>query len=499
MTTHLLPLIDAFAGIRVLVLGEAMLDSYLEGSTGRFCQEAPVPVVTLAGRRDLPGGAANAAVNARHLGAEVTFLSVIGNDPEGTALQRALQESGLPTEGLLSDPARRTMTKSRVVAASHLLLRLDQGSTGAIDRPTEDALIARLTEAFPQADAVIVSDYGYGIVTPRMIRVLADLQQSWPRVVVADSRRLDVYRDVGLTAAKPNYDEATALLGNALSDGRLRAERMSRHGDRLLAATGARLVALTLDSEGAILFEAGRPPYRTYAQAVRRACVAGAGDTFTSALAMGLAVGSSSTCAAELASAAAAIVVGKESTAVCSAQELREQISAGGKYLPDLTRLAARAEFYRQQGRRIAFTNGCFDILHRGHITYLNRARSLGDILIVGVNSDAGIRRLKGPDRPINTLEDRMQVLAALNGVDHLVAFDDDTPCNLIRAVRPDVFVKGGDYTRDRLPEAALVEQLGGTVQILPYLDDRSTTGIIERIKQTPGRASERTTAGGAV
>jgi D-beta-D-heptose 7-phosphate kinase/D-beta-D-heptose 1-phosphate adenosyltransferase len=200
-------------------------------------------------------------------------------------------------------------------------------------------------------------------------------------------------------------------------------------------------------------------------------------------LTLGLAAGASAPIAAELANAAAAVVVGKERTATCTAQELREFICADGKYISDPARLAARAESHRQNGRRVVFTNGCFDILHRGHITYLNQARALGDVLIVGVNSDDGIRRLKGPERPINTLEDRLHVLAALTCVDHLTTFDEDTPCNLVRLIRPDVFVKGGDYTRDRLPEAGVVEALGGTVHILPLVADRSTTNLIRRIR----------------
>jgi D-beta-D-heptose 7-phosphate kinase/D-beta-D-heptose 1-phosphate adenosyltransferase len=244
------------------------------------------------------------------------------------------------------------------------------------------------------------------------------------------------------------------------------------------------MAAVTLDGDGAVLFEHHRSPYRLFPKALRRACVAGAGDTFTSALALALVAGATGVEAAELAVAAAAVVVGKERTASCSAQELREFVSAGGKFLGDLQRLSQRVAFYREQGRRVVFTNGCFDILHRGHITYLHRAKALGDVLIVGVNTDEGIRRLKGPQRPINSLEDRLQVLGALSCIDHLIAFDEDTPCNLIKALRPDVFVKGGDYTRERLPEAPLVEELGGIVQILPFVQDQSTTGIIARIQQ---------------
>jgi D-beta-D-heptose 7-phosphate kinase/D-beta-D-heptose 1-phosphate adenosyltransferase len=484
MNPNLPQLIDAFAGLNVVVVGEAMLDSYLEGSTGRFCPEAPVPIVALSARRDLPGGAANAAANARALGARVRLLSVVGADTEGQVLRQVLAERGVETDDVLTHVGRRTLTKQRVLASGQILLRLDQGSTEPLDADTEQALIDRLTALYPQADAVLVSDYRYGLLTPRLIRVLADLQTRWSKVLVADSRRLQVFRDVGVTAVKPNYEEAVRLLGGQALDGfPVRAEGVAAHAERLLDLTGAQIAAVTLDSEGALVIERGRPLHRTYAQPAR-SCVAGAGDTFVAGLTLALAAGASTAAAAELASGAAAVVVGKERTAVCSAQELREHVSAGGKFFGDLTRLRNRLEFYREQGRKIVFTNGCFDILHRGHITYLNRAKALGDVLVVGVNSDDSIHRLKGPSRPINSLEDRIQVLAALSCVDHLVAFDEDTPCNLIRAVRPHVFVKGGDYTRERLPEAPLVEELGGVVQILPYLQDRSTTGIIERITE---------------
>jgi D-beta-D-heptose 7-phosphate kinase/D-beta-D-heptose 1-phosphate adenosyltransferase len=201
------------------------------------------------------------------------------------------------------------------------------------------------------------------------------------------------------------------------------------------------------------------------------------------ALACALAAGASGTEAAELASAAAAAVVGKEGTSACGAGELRTYLAAGGKQVGDLDAFRRRIDFYRAQGRRIVFTNGCFDILHRGHITYLNRAKALGDLLIVGINSDESVQRLKGDERPINSLEDRVQVLSALSCVDHIVPFAGDTPVDVIRAVRPHVFVKGGDYSRETLPEAQVVEELGGVVQILPYLDDRSTSRIIERIQ----------------
>lgn len=486
MTSDLLGLLGVFGDLSLLVVGDAMLDSYLECTSGRLCREAPVPVVTLAGRRDAPGGAANTAVNVRSLGARARFLSVVGDDPEGGLLRRHLEGKGVDVSGLLVDPGRRTLTKQRVLAESQMLLRLDQGSTEPLAPAVERALIGRLLDLAPRLDGLIVSDYGYGILTRRLIRVLEGLRPHRPPVLVVDSRtRLGAFRRVAPTAVKPNYHEALGLLGAGDLEGFAgRADGIAAHADRILEATGARIAAVTLDTDGAILFERGRPHYRTYARPERHCHAAGAGDTFVAALTLALAAGAEAPAAAELASAAAAVVVGKAGTANCPAPELAAYLTAGeARVAPHAEGLAAALEAYRRRGRRIVFTNGCFDILHRGHVTLLNRAKALGDVLIVGVNSDEGIRRLKGPRRPINTLEDRMQVLAALSCIDHLVAFDDDSPREMIRAIRPDVYVKGGDYDRQTLPEAPLVEALGGEVRILPFVEDRSTTDIIERIR----------------
>jgi D-beta-D-heptose 7-phosphate kinase/D-beta-D-heptose 1-phosphate adenosyltransferase len=480
------PLIDAFAGLRVLVIGEAMLDAYLHGTSGRLCREAPVPIVAVESRADVPGGAANAAVNARALGARVSFVSVVGGDDEGAALRAALELRDVDATHMLADPARRTLAKHRVFAASQMLLRFDGGSTSRVDRRHEGGLVDRLRGLVPAHDAVIVSDYGYGIVTPRVIATLGALQAASPRIVVADSKTLGAFRGVGVTAVKPNYDETVRLLGGrGGARGAARAEALERHGERLLELTGAQIAAVTLDTEGALFFERGRAPYRTYARPADPARAAGAGDTFASALALALAAGGDMAASAELASAAAAVVVAKEGTATCSLAELRGYVAGDAKVAPDLVTLLDRLDVARRAGKRIVLTNGCFDILHRGHIGYLNAAKALGDVLVVGVNTDATVRRLKGAARPINTLDDRTAVLAGLSAVDHIVAFEEPTAVELCAAVRPHVFAKGGDYTRERLPEAQVVESQGGEVRLLPFLHDRSTSSIIERVRET--------------
>lgn len=502
MSPSLSHVIDTFPRSRVAVLGDTMLDTYLRGETHRLCPEAPVPVVTVSGRTHAAGGAGNTAVNVCRLGGHAALFSVIGDDASGRRLLRVLREAGVSTEHVLRRPSRRTLLKQRVLAASQMLLRIDDGSAQVLAAGDEAVLLEHLGAALDGFDAVVVSDYGYGALTANVLRLLADRQARAPGLLLVDAKDLEAYRAVGATAVKPNYAQAIHLLGEREA-GRPgdRAAQIQAHQERLLRLTGAQVAAVTLDSDGALILERGRPPYRTYARPARHAQPAGAGDTFLSALALALAAGCSTPAAAELASAAAAVVVEMDGTASCTAAQLRAYLGAhlGGdaKHVPDPARLAALVEAHRRAGRRIVFTNGCFDLLHRGHVAYLGGAKALGDVLIVGLNGDESIRRLKGPGRPINTVADRVQVLAALSCVDHIAVFEDETPCDLIRTIRPDVYVKGGDYTRAMLREAPLVEALGGTVRILPYVEDCSTSGIIERIRR-PGAAATHAQTGRA-
>jgi D-beta-D-heptose 7-phosphate kinase/D-beta-D-heptose 1-phosphate adenosyltransferase len=479
-------LIAAFARLSVLVVGEAMLDCFLQGASERLCPEAPVPVVAVDRRLEAPGGAANTAANLRALGARVSLLSVVGEDGEGALLRRLLAERGVDASALIDAPGRRTLAKHRVLAGPQMLVRFDHGSTDPLEARLERAVAERAARLFAAHDAVVISDYGYGVLGPRVIRALAALQARAPRVVVADARTLSGYRGVGVTAVKPNFVEAVRLLEARPRAGEERAAFVARHGARLLELTGARIAAVTLDVEGALFLEHGRS-YRTYALPVDQARAAGAGDTLTAALALALAAGAELPAAAELAAAAAAVVVAKDGTAMCSATELEAAMAPAGKFLGDARALAACLARHRGQGRRVVLASGCFDLLHPGHIAFLTAAKAQGDILIVGLNSDASVARLKGPERPINELEARVALIAALSAVDHIVAFDEDTPAELLQSVRPDIFVKGGDYTRDMLPEAPLVEALGGQVRILPYVQARSTTSLIARIRAAPG------------
>ena len=340
MNPNLLELINTFADLNVVVIGEAMLDSYLEGFADRLCREAPVPVVTVNNRQDVPGGAANTAVNLVSLGGKVQFLSVVGHDAEWQLLQSALQQRGVLTTHVLVNPARRTLVKHRVMAAEQMLIRFDQGSTDQIDSKTEQLLIDRLQQVFPTSDAILVSDYGYGILTPRIIAVLTALQVASPRVLVVDSRDLTAYRSIGATAVKPNYTEVVQLLNlPKLTSSHGRAEQITAQQNQLLEITGAQIAAVTLDREGALFFQSGYLPYRTYAQPQPPSHVTGAGDTFISALTLAIAAQVDIPVAAELAAAAAYIAVAKVGTSSCSATELHEYVVGDEQWMKNLPEL----------------------------------------------------------------------------------------------------------------------------------------------------------------
>lgn len=469
VTGDLAALVERFAGLEVLVVGDVLLDSYLEGEGRGLCREAPVPVVGLTGRVDAPGGAANAAAALAALGAAVTLVSVTGDDDDGRRLRDVLVARGVATRHLIARPSRATPAKVRVAAGGQLLARLDSGSTEPIDERTEAVLAARLAALVPTAHAVVVSDYDHGVLSDGLVEALVVMRPEAAGVVVVDARSPSRWARLRPDAVKPNWDEARRLLGPLPSPAPSRVEVVQAGGDRILDATGARVAAVSLDDEGAVVLERGRPAHRTFATPAPHDRATGAGDTFVAALTMALATGASVVAAAELAAAAAVVVVAKDGTATCSVGELRAAVATKDKRRR-VDDLAAEVAGARALGHRVVFTNGCFEVLHRGHVAYLHQAKALGDVLVVGVNDDAGVERLRGDGHPLSPLGDRMGVLAALSCVDHVVAFDGDTAESLIALVRPDVYVKGSDHRIDDLPEAPLVRALGGRVELVDYV-----------------------------
>ncbi|NUR82904.1 MAG: D-glycero-beta-D-manno-heptose 1-phosphate adenylyltransferase, partial [Nonomuraea sp.] len=466
--------------INAVVVGDVMLDSWLHGSAKRLAQEAPVPVMSLEAVEDAPGGAANTAANLVALGARVRLVGVVGDDSCGEQLVQSLRLLGVETD-LLTVAGRRTAHKRRLVTSGQLTARYDEEDLEVIPPEAERELLGRLSEAVAGADVVVACDYGGGVFTPSVRRALAGLP-----LLVVDAHAVAPWGECAPAAVLPNYAEVVRLLGEADGTADRLAYLMAR-SEQLLAATRARIVVTTLDGEGTLLHRGGCPPYRTYAQPAPQHMATGAGDTYTAAFSLWLAGGATPEEAAEAGQAAAGVVVRRPGTAICTRYELLRALRRQEGTVQTGERLAQLLDEHRRRGERVVFTNGCFDVLHRGHVTYLEQAGQLGDVLVVAVNSDASVARLKGPGRPLNPCEDRMSVLAALNQVDYVTEFDEDTPERLIRMIRPELYVKGGDYTAEMLAEAPLVRSLGGEVMVLDYLPDRSTTAIIGRMRSVPG------------
>src|SRR4051812_13628767 len=494
-----------FRRLRALAIGDVMLDSYLEGTAARICTEGPVPVVRKTADQRGRGGPANTAANLRALGAEVCLLGIVGGDAAGRLLRLALQKSGVDDRWLVEDPRAGTLHKLRILADGQYVVRFDEGETRQCAPATETRLIAHLEEAYPRCDLAVISDYRYGVASDALLTRLKALRAAQPSVLLVDSKALQRFAALGATVVTPNHHEAALILGPAsgaavpANDDRPSLADTDRLSRRLLDSVDAQCVAITLGGDGVYLVERNGDAVHLPAHPVARANDVGAGDSFAAAMALALAAGASSVEAARIAIDAAGIAVTRPRTAVVQHQELLRRVSlrvhsatpaAADRRTVD--RLAGRLEGERAAGRSIVFTNGVFDILHAGHVRFLRQAKALGDVLVVGVNSDRGVRRLKGQRRPINHERDRLALVAALDAVDHAVLFDEDTPASLIRALRPHVHVKGGDYAEAALPEAEAVHAVGGQVVILPLVGSLSTTSVIERIVALAGADDRR-------
>jgi D-beta-D-heptose 7-phosphate kinase/D-beta-D-heptose 1-phosphate adenosyltransferase len=467
---------------RIMVLGDAILDEYWWGRADRLSPEGPVPVLALEERTRAPGGAANVARNLLALGARPILMSAVGDDAAGAALRRLLEEFGIDAAGLVVEPGRTTPLKIRIGTRAHALLRVDEERPRPIAGATLCELEALIRGAAREADAAVVSDYAKGTAAGPLVAALVREARAAGIGVIADPKGTDAGRFTGARWLVPNEGELRDLAGRAWSDaaGRAEAARVVRE------RAGAEAVVLTRSEHGVELHGDGEPSaLPTRAREVYD--VTGAGDTFVACLALGLGGGLDLPASAALGNLAAGLKVAKRGTAVVTRAELAEACAASERGAAakraSLDQVAAALERLRRQGRRVVFTNGCFDLLHAGHVRCLQGSRALGDCLVVGVNSDASVRRLKGPGRPVLGLEQRLQVLAALDCVDYVVAFDEDTPIELIRRLLPDVLTKGADYAPGEIVGAELVTRRGGRVERIPLEKGPSTSGLIERIR----------------
>jgi D-beta-D-heptose 7-phosphate kinase/D-beta-D-heptose 1-phosphate adenosyltransferase len=468
----------------VLCIGDLMLDEFVYGEVSRISPEAPTPVIAVKRTELMIGGAGNVARNLVSLGTRCIFVGVVGEDDAGRALSDALEAHPLIEFDLVIDAARQTTRKVRFVSehfSSHLL-RADWEMAAPIDKAEEDQLIGLVIAALPRVGAVVLSDYAKGALTPRVVRdvIAAANAQKKPVVVDPKGRDYAIYR--GATLITPNRQElADATHSAARSD-----EEVAAAADALRKELDAEAVLVTRSEDGMTLVTADGPVHIP-AYPVRVRDVSGAGDTVVAVLAGMLALRADFESAMRAANAAAAVVVGKRGTASVSVSELRHRIlpaatlAAEEKIVFDWAALDDHLGAWRKQGLRVGFTNGCFDLLHPGHVKLLAGARAACDRLVVGLNGDASVTRLKGEGRPVQPVEARAELLAALEAVDLVVVFDEDTPEKLIKRVKPTVLVKGGDYTREQVVGANLVEQLGGQVILIDLVPGQSTSAMVAR------------------
>ena len=467
----------SFDQARVLVLGDIMLDRYWHGGTSRISPEAPVPVVRVEQIQDRPGGAGNVALNIAALGAASTLRGYTGNDEMADSLQDMLQGAGVHCDFQRVDD-RPTITKLRVVSRHQQLIRLDFEEPNAVATGTE--LAQGINKALSGCGALVLSDYAKGALHDPQPLIQAAVEAGVPVLVDPKGTAFERYR--GATLLTPNLHEFEAVAGPCTTE-----QALVENGERLMAELELGALLITRGEGGMTLLRPGAEEMHLPARAREVFDVTGAGDTVIAVLAAAVAAGSGLPEAVGLANVAASIVVGKLGTASVSAPELRraEQEDQGSERgVVTLEQLEIAIADARSQGERVVFTNGCFDIIHAGHVAYLEQARQLGDRLIVAVNSDESVQRLKGKGRPINPVERRMAVLAGLEAVDWVLSFTDDTPRPLLRALQPEVLAKGGDYDKEGVVGWEIVEAYGGEVKVLAFVENVSTTAIVTKIQQ---------------
>jgi D-beta-D-heptose 7-phosphate kinase/D-beta-D-heptose 1-phosphate adenosyltransferase len=470
-------------GRRVLVVGDVMLDRYLWGRVSRISPEAPVPVLHLERETDVAGGAANVARNLAGLGVQVALAGVTGDDPARAVLLGLLAADGIDTADLAVAADRGTVTKTRVIGNHQQMIRIDAERAEPLAPGDRERLVAAVTTRLPDIDALLLSDYAKGVLGPETCRALIAAARTSRVPVLVDPKGRDFTRYTGATLITPNRGELALATGTDPQD----RDGLLAAGARLREGLGLELLALTLSEQGMVLFSAdGAREIPAVAREVFD--VSGAGDTVIATFAAGLASGLDPLDTAHLANLAAGVVVGHVGTAPISRAELLsaicdEQALEQGAKVRDLAGTVEQVRRWRANGELVVFTNGCFDLLHVGHVTYLERARRYGHRLVVGLNTDASVRALKGPERPLIGEDDRARVLAALASVDAVVLFGEPTPIKLIEALRPDVLAKGADYREEDVVGAAEVKSWGGRVVLVPLVEDRSTSAIVRRVQ----------------
>ena len=467
-----------FQQAHVLVVGDIMLDRYWHGKASRVSPEAPVPVVQVSNEEGRPGGAGNVALNIAALGGAASLIGVIGSDSNGEKLKSSLSAAGVYCDFLVSED-KPTITKLRVISQHQQLIRLDfEQPHTATDI---DGLESRIATLLDKAQVLVLSDYSKGVLANVEAIIQAGRSRGIP--IIVDPKGTDFNKYRGATLITPNLAEFEAVVGPCENEDELVAK-----GQVLVRDLDLQALLITRGEHGLTLIRLDAPELHLPARAQEVFDVTGAGDTVVSVLAAAIAAGDSLEESTALANLAAGLVVGKLGTAAISAPELRRAMlreQGTGRGIMSQDQLLIAIQDARAHGETIVFTNGCFDIIHAGHVGYLSEAKKLGDRLVVAINDDDSVTKLKGAGRPINPLERRMAVLAGLEAVDWVVPFAEDTPESLLARYKPEVLVKGGDYAVDEVVGGEYVQDYGGEVKVLDFLDDCSTSAIVEKLQDT--------------
>ena len=475
--------VSKFKGKRIICLGDVMLDRYVYGAVERISPEAPIPVIAVKRQSAMPGGVGNVARNVAALGGEAILIGVAGNDDAGKELKRLIGDDTGMVADLVYDKDRPTTVKTRFMAGGHHLLRADEGEGATeIDSTIEDQVLRIFESELADADAVILSDYAKGVLTQRIIEEAIRQTNAAGKPVVVDPKSRNFSRYKGASFLTPNAREVAQATGITCVDDDMAATA----GSMAREDASAEAILVTRSEQGMTLVD-GEGAQHFRARALEVFDVSGAGDTVIAALTLALTAGATGAQAVALANAAAGVVVGKVGTAVIHPDELAnalhsEELNSAEAKIKELPQLLDRIERWRSQGFKVGFTNGCFDLIHPGHISLLSQSKAQCDRLIVGLNTDTSIKRLKGEDRPVQNEMARAIVLASLSDVDTVTLFDDDTPLTLIEAIKPDVLIKGADYTVETTVGSEFVIENGGRVFLANIKDGFSTTRTIEKL-----------------
>ncbi|MCE1175631.1 MAG: D-glycero-beta-D-manno-heptose-7-phosphate kinase [Burkholderiales bacterium] len=465
---------------RILVIGDLMIDHYLWGNCNRISPEAPVQVVAVNKENSVLGGAGNVVNNLKQLGAVVDIMSVVGQDEQAQELTHMLEQAGIGSIQLIQQAGRTTSKKSRVIAAHQQVLRFDKESTAEISAPAQTELLAKFSAHIDFVDIIVLSDYGKGVLTDFVTREIIRIARSKNKRVLVDPKGNDYSKYTGAYLLTPNKKEASEASKIDIVD----KDSLNQAIQYLKDTCALDVSLITLSEEGIACLDQDLQIYPTVARDVFD--VTGAGDTVIAALAFALGANYSIEQAIVFSNLAAGVVVGKLGSATATLDEIiayeqsLKQVS-GSLCIKTWDEIAVIARDLKRRGQKIVFTNGCFDLLHTGHARYLEQAREFGDVLIVGVNSDASVSRLKGPSRPINSEDDRAYILASLKSVDYTVIFHEDTPYELIKLIQPNVLVKGGDYRGKEV----VGQDIAKEVKIVDFVAGKSTTGTIEKIAKS--------------